>query len=571
MEEGQASERVVAHFDVDCFYAQAEILRHPDLQERPVGVTQKFLVVTCNYVARQLGVPKMVPIQEAKRRCPDLVLINGEDLTPYRASSKEILKVLGRFGTLERRGLDEAAVDITMQVLRRVRLKCPVNSFSGHVLGLDDNYLQATEVSGFCNYGTANMARGDYLLMIGSQIVMEIRTAVEKETGFRCSCGIANNKMLAKLVCSINKPNKQTCILQSAVMAFLDPLAVHKLPGVGHRMESLLKEIGVETISDLQKVPMWQLCAKFGDRIGMFLYNSCRGVDHSPVQDKGPPKSLSVEDSFRSCTSLKQVEDILRSLAPDLLARLDGDKEETGRQPKLLTVKWRHKGSWNFTSASAPMPMEVLLTTLPSEKRQEIAIDVAMKLIFQNLGGRSFCLGVLNIGAANFSDNQKTNLCASHDIRSFLNNSKSGRYERNVTSTLKSSISGCSFEGEDDPFLNSSSAKSVSYSSDNKTDIHGSPQQQSISELYTMQLQDASSNSDEEELVQVESAGIYRNIFERPNSNINCAAYTEAMAMDPSTAYKNTSINWLPETVLQDAKLIDGIQLEGNHVEASRN
>lgn len=88
--------------DIDCFYAQSEVLRCPSLRGRPVGVTQKFLVVTTNYIARSLGVPKMVSIDEAKKVLPALVLVNGEDLTPYRAESKQIMAVLGRYGVVQR-------------------------------------------------------------------------------------------------------------------------------------------------------------------------------------------------------------------------------------------------------------------------------------------------------------------------------------------------------------------------------------------------------------------------------------------------------------------------------------
>ncbi|KAJ7556365.1 hypothetical protein O6H91_05G079700 [Diphasiastrum complanatum] len=378
-EEGEQDDsRVIAYFDVDCFYAQAEVLRRPYLQDRPVGVTQKFLVVTCNYVARRLGVPKMAPIDEAKRRCPDLVLINGEDLTPYRAASKIIMQVLSRFGTLERRGLDEAALDITEEVRKRFSSSINVNTFQGHLVGnvtgnAPDILSSAeaspaeSETSGKVEISQSREAlenrclslahtastsaevlrrQGDFLLMVGSHLVAEMREAVEKETGYRCSSGIAHNKLLAKLACSLNKPNKQTCILPSAADNFLRPLSVRKIPGVGQRMEGTLKEMGIGIVEDMQRVSVQQLCGKFGHRVGQFLYNACRGIDPTPVVDKGHAKSLSVEDSVRNCTSLHQAKDIIQSLAPDLLARLDEDKLETGRRPQAFVVKWRVQGNW---------------------------------------------------------------------------------------------------------------------------------------------------------------------------------------------------------------------------------
>lgn len=412
------SHRVVAYFDVDCFYAQAEILQRPHLQGRPVGVTQKFLVVTCNYEARQRGVPKMASIQAAKERCPDLLLFNGEDLTPYRAASKSIMAILGRFGVLERRGLDEAALDITMEVTKRSTSFERHKGFSGHVLGQDPNENMLDISASFC----ADRNSCDYYLMVGSQVVAEIRAAVERESGFRCSSGIATNKMLAKLVSSVNKPNKQTCILESAVSGFLMPLHVRKLPGIGLQTEAQLKDMGIATVADLQQSTLQQLSSKFGNRMGMLLFDSCRGVDKSLVQDKGPPKSLSVEDSFQPCTSFGQAEEIIRRLAPDLISRLNEDKEEYSRMPKVFTVKWRYPGSWAFKSSSMPMPTELLSACVPLEHRLEILVEIAMKLLSQSLGRQPFSIVVLNVGATSFTCSSHGSPGASHDIRSFLSN-----------------------------------------------------------------------------------------------------------------------------------------------------
>lgn len=92
---------------------QVEEVRNPALRQLPLGVTQKYLIVTCNYVARANGVTKLMGITDAKQKCPGLVLVSGEDLTPYRHASKAILAVLQRFGPAEKLGLDEVFVDVT--------------------------------------------------------------------------------------------------------------------------------------------------------------------------------------------------------------------------------------------------------------------------------------------------------------------------------------------------------------------------------------------------------------------------------------------------------------------------
>ncbi|KAH8954218.1 hypothetical protein BDL97_08G068200 [Sphagnum fallax] len=391
-----ACSRVVAHFDVDCFYAQAEVLRRPCLRDRPVGITQKFLVVTTNYVARGLGVPKMVSIDEARKKCPELVLINGEDLTPYRAASKHIMAVLRRFGTLEKLGLDEGAVDITAEVKARAASGMKAQIFSGHVIGSSSQLSRSLEgISSSDCAGSEDLkcldqmgfagVQGDNLLMLGSQIVSEIRAAVERETGFQMSCGLA-----------------------------------HNLPGVGHCMEGVLKQSGVESVGDLRNLTLDHLCRMFGERVAKFMYQACKGYDNTPVHDKGPCKSISVEDSFWNCTTLQQVEIIMWQLAPDLVSRLDEDKADTGRTPKRFTVKWRTKSIMNFSSVSCPMPADLLLSTLPIEKRRESVVETGMKLVSHSFNGRPFHMVVLNIGATAFSPTLNEVSSSAADIRQLL-------------------------------------------------------------------------------------------------------------------------------------------------------
>ncbi|XP_017504155.2 DNA polymerase iota isoform X4 [Manis javanica] len=88
--EGSSSFRVIVHVDLDCFYAQVEMISNPELKGKPLGVQQKYLVVTCNYEARKLGVKKLMNVGDAKEKCPQLVLVNGEDLTPYREMSYKV-------------------------------------------------------------------------------------------------------------------------------------------------------------------------------------------------------------------------------------------------------------------------------------------------------------------------------------------------------------------------------------------------------------------------------------------------------------------------------------------------
>ncbi|XP_044513749.1 DNA polymerase iota isoform X4 [Gracilinanus agilis] len=131
---GSASYRVIVHVDLDCFYAQVEMISHPELKGKPLGVQQKYLVVTCNYEARKLGVKKLMSVRDAKEKCPQLVLVNGEDLTRYREMSYKVTELLEEFSpVVERLGFDENFVDVTQTVEKRLQ-QLQSDDYSGVVV-----------------------------------------------------------------------------------------------------------------------------------------------------------------------------------------------------------------------------------------------------------------------------------------------------------------------------------------------------------------------------------------------------------------------------------------------------
>jgi DNA polymerase iota len=114
--------RTIVHIDIDCFYAQVEMKKNPDLRAVALGIQQKNIVVTSNYKAREFGVKKCMLISEAKKLCPDLVLANGEDLHDYRQVSYKVTNLLHKYSPLvERLGLDENYIDVTTLVNERVK------------------------------------------------------------------------------------------------------------------------------------------------------------------------------------------------------------------------------------------------------------------------------------------------------------------------------------------------------------------------------------------------------------------------------------------------------------------
>lgn len=225
--------RSIIHLDMDCFYAQVEMVQHPEHKDKPLGVQQKNIVVTSNYLARQFGIEKCMSVQEALRLCPGLVLILGEDLTRYRQVSTKIFEIFHRFTPLvERLGLDECFID--------------VSSLTEKYMCDRSSEIDAADLMGngkFFGDPEEECPCGCHArLMAAARITMEMRTKVFKELGLTCSAGIAHNKLLAKLGGSLNKPNGQTLVYPCAAAALLSSVGpVSKIPGVGQKMTELLQ------------------------------------------------------------------------------------------------------------------------------------------------------------------------------------------------------------------------------------------------------------------------------------------------------------------------------------------
>lgn len=281
--------RVVCLFDLDCFYAQVKMVNEPSIRDKPVGVVQKYLVVTSNYLARSLGVGKMEATVKAVRTCPNLILRSGEDLSEFRVASEAIFAVIRKFSPfVDRKGFDEFYVDITDSCHQYLEEENIVQQFVGHVLdpslgGASGAYssslksLAAHEEYAFGNRavqrdeeydrnhslfhqpfggredssdsaslaacldevedGMGNESECDeqkhirQLLMAGSRIAKEIRDAIFKELGYECCGGVSVNKMLSKIASDLHKPNKQTTLLPFGVESFLSSLPLRRLPG----------------------------------------------------------------------------------------------------------------------------------------------------------------------------------------------------------------------------------------------------------------------------------------------------------------------------------------------------
>ncbi|KAJ7335224.1 hypothetical protein JRQ81_013165 [Phrynocephalus forsythii] len=340
---GGAQPRVIVHLDLDCFYAQVEMVYNPELKGKPLGVQQKYIVVTCNYEARNFGVKKLMSVKEAKEKCPELVLVNGEDLTKYREMSYKVTALLEGFTPLvERLGFDENFVDITEMVELRLEQGGKQNlckiSVSGHVY----------------NNQTVRLHDPTHVrFAVGSQIAAEMREAMFDRLGLTGCAGVASNKLLSKLVSGTFKPNQQTVLLpesRQALMASLDHIM--KVPGIGFKTARRLAMLGLSTVSDLQMCSPAVLEKELGALAAQHIQKLSRGEDDSPVTPLGAPQSLSDEDSFKKCSSEAEVKSKVEELLANLLVRLhkDGRKPHTIRLTirqfsPVLTEKWFNRES----------------------------------------------------------------------------------------------------------------------------------------------------------------------------------------------------------------------------------
>lgn len=302
VESGTVSGSIL-HVDMDAFFAAVEQRDRPELRGRPVvvgaGPAERGVVSTASYEARAFGVHSAMPSREAAKRCPDAVFV-PVDSRKYRAVSARIFEIFERFTpTVEKLSIDEAFLDVT----------------GAHRL-----------------FGSSE------------DIARAVKQAVRDETGLTASVGVAPNKFLAKLASDLDKPDGITVVPTTPpeITAFLAPLPVRRLWGVGAVTQGRLAVAGVGTIGDLQACSFRELARCVGSHLAGHLQRLARGEDLREVlAEPTAEKSISREHTFPvDCSSAQKVKQVLSDLVEDVGRRL----REDGRQARTAHLKLRWKG-----------------------------------------------------------------------------------------------------------------------------------------------------------------------------------------------------------------------------------
>ena len=265
-------QRKIIHIDMDAFYASVEQRDDASLRGKPVVVAwkgERSVVCAASYEARKYGIRSAMSAIRAERLCPDAIFV-PPDFVRYKAASKQMREIFQRHTDLiEPLSLDEAYLDVTEPKL---------------------------------DLGSA------------TAIAECIRSQIREEIHLTASAGVAPNKLLAKIASDWRKPDGLFVIRPSQVEAFLTPLPVGKIHGVGKVMQAKLTALGIETVGDLRLRELIELEQRFG-RFGKRLYECARGIDNRAVQPNQRVKSISSEDTFRSDVPLAALDDAIRKLA----------------------------------------------------------------------------------------------------------------------------------------------------------------------------------------------------------------------------------------------------------------
>ena len=286
--------RHIAHFDLDSFFVSVEILNDPALKGKPVlvGGSERGVVAACSYEARKFGIHSAMPMKQAKKLCPQAIIVSGTR-GEYSRYSRWVTDIIeSKVPLFEKASIDEFYIDLT---------------------GMEKFF------------GVSKYTR-------------DLRQQITQETGLPISCGLSSGKMISKIATNEAKPNGFLEIPNGKETEFLWPLGIEKIPGVGKNTEMQLKAFGIYKIEDIAKTPQ-DVMEKYFGKWGESLWRKAHGIDSSHIETDWEQKSMSHENTFEEDkTDLEFLHTEIVRLTEKTAYSLREDEKLTG----TVTVKIRY-------------------------------------------------------------------------------------------------------------------------------------------------------------------------------------------------------------------------------------
>ncbi|MCE2963971.1 MAG: DNA polymerase IV [Chitinophagales bacterium] len=295
-------QRTIAHMDLDTFFVSVERKNQPQLIGKPVlvgGTSDRGVVASCSYEARSYGIHSGMSMKLARQLCPEAMIVRG-DHEQYSYYSNIITDIIReRVPLYEKTSIDEFYIDLT---------------------GMDRFF-------GCFKYAT------------------ELRSTIMKETALPISLAMSSNKTVAKIGTGQAKPNGQLEIAVGNEKEFLAPLSIRKIPMVGEKTYSLLRNMGIEKIKTIQEMPLEMMQRVLGEN-GAVIWRKANGIDHSPLVPYSENKSISTETTFDKDTiDVHYLQQVLINMTESLAYQLRTKKKLTA----CVTIKIRYSDFNTYT------------------------------------------------------------------------------------------------------------------------------------------------------------------------------------------------------------------------------
>ncbi len=345
---------IVAHLDLDAFFAAVEELEQPELRDKPLVVGGdphgRGVVATANYAARKYGIFSAMSCAEALRRCPHAVFLKPRHST-YKEYSRAVWTAIREVvPTVERTGMDEG-------------------------------YLDVGEVA--TDFGQARA------------VAEAVQAAVRGATSLSCSLGVAGSKVVAKIASDRRKPGGITVVPAGKEATFLAPFDVRRLPGVGPRAEERLRRGGVETIGALAALSDDALRPLLPGKLGPLLRDRARGIDPRGLETSSETVSISAEETFeRDVADRERLHDELRRMSERVAERLAA----AGQTGRTVSTKVRYP-DFSIRSRSTTLPVG-------TDDPERIG-ELACALLDRALADRPGALRLVGVGVSGLEQHRQ--------------------------------------------------------------------------------------------------------------------------------------------------------------------